>query len=73
MPSGARSRLPASARLRGARRQEHGTGGWRDLPETDDNAGGADDTVVPVEVLRVGSKMLPGGETIYQQPNPADE
>ena len=43
---------------------------WRDLPET---AGDAADTVVPVIVLRVGPKLLPSGETIYQQPRPRAE
>jgi hypothetical protein len=46
---------------------------WRDLPETEDYAGDADDTVVPVVVLRVGPKVLPSGETIYQQPRPKPE
>jgi hypothetical protein len=46
---------------------------WRDLPETEDYAGDADDTVVPVIVLRVGPKLLPSGETIYQQPRPGAE
>jgi hypothetical protein len=46
---------------------------WRDLPEIEDYEGGPDDKIVPVEVLRVGPKVLPSGETIYQQPNPAAE
>lgn len=46
---------------------------WRDLPETEDYAGGPGDTVVPVVVLRVGPKVLPSGETIYQQPRPEEE
>jgi hypothetical protein len=46
---------------------------WQDLPETKDYAGSADDTVVPVVVLRVGPKALPSGKTIYQQPRPEAE
>jgi hypothetical protein len=46
---------------------------WRELPETEDYAGGPDDKIIPVQVLRAGPKTLPSGETIYQQPNPAAE
>ena len=46
---------------------------WQDLPETEDYAGDADDTVVRVVVLRVGPKVLSSGETIYQQPRPEPE
>ena len=46
---------------------------WQDLPETEDHAGGVGDTVVPVVVLRVGPKLLPGGQTIYELPRPAAE
>lgn len=44
---------------------------WRDLAQVEDYAGAPGDAVVAVEVLRVGPKVLPGGGTIYQQPNPA--
>jgi len=43
---------------------------WKELPEIEDYEGGEGDTVVPVQVLRVGPKVLLGGGTIYQQPNP---
>jgi hypothetical protein len=46
---------------------------WQDMPEIEDYEGGADDTVVPVVVLRVGSKAPPGGGTIYQEPRPSAE
>jgi hypothetical protein len=46
---------------------------WQDLPEVEDYAGAAGDTVVPVVILRVGPKMLPTGETIYHQPRPGAE
>ncbi len=41
---------------------------WRELPETEDYSGAHDDTVVPVQVLRVGLKAPTKGTTIYQQP-----
>jgi hypothetical protein len=41
---------------------------WRDLPEIEDYAGAEDDTVVPVEVVRVGLKNPVGGSTIYDRP-----
>jgi hypothetical protein len=46
---------------------------WRDLPEIADYSGEADETVVPVEVLRVGPKVALSGGTIYEQPNPLNE
>ena len=42
---------------------------WRDLPEIEDYEGKPDNTVVPVQVLRVGPKVQLEG-TIYEQPNP---
>jgi hypothetical protein len=41
---------------------------WRELPEIEDHTGAEDDTVVPVEVVRVGLKTPPAGGTIYGQP-----
>lgn len=43
---------------------------WRDLPETADDTGAEGDTVVHVEVLRVGPKVQITGGTIYEQPRP---
>lgn len=43
---------------------------WIEQAEIEDYEGGEGDTVVPVLVLRVGPKVLLGGGTIYQQPNP---
>ncbi len=40
---------------------------WRDLPEAEDYSGAEDDTVVAVQVLRVGLKTPTRGTTIYQQ------
>jgi hypothetical protein len=44
---------------------------WRDLPDIEDYEGGADDMVVPVQILRVGPKVLLSGGTIYEQPDPS--
>lgn len=44
---------------------------WRDLAEVEDYAGKDGDTVVPVQVLRVGPKVMLSG-TIYEQPRPPD-
>ena len=41
---------------------------WRDLPEIEDYSGDEDDTVIPVEVVRVGLKSPIGGSTIYERP-----
>ena len=41
---------------------------WRDLPEIEDYAGAEGDTVVPVEVVRVGLKNPVDGGTIYEKP-----
>lgn len=45
---------------------------WRELPEIEDFEGTDDDVVVPVQVLRVGPKMMLAG-TIYEQPRPPSE
>jgi hypothetical protein len=36
---------------------------WQELPEIEDYTGAADDTVVPVQVVRVGLKTPNGGGT----------
>ena len=41
---------------------------WQDLPEIEDYENGEDDTIVPVEVVRVGLKNPVGGSTIYERP-----
>jgi hypothetical protein len=41
---------------------------WQELPEIEDYTGAAEDTVVPVQVVRVGLKTPNGGGTIYEQP-----
>lgn len=45
---------------------------WRDLPEIENYAGAEGDTVIPVQVLRVGPKVMLAG-TIYEQPRPPTE
>jgi hypothetical protein len=41
---------------------------WRELSEIEDYAGAEDDTVVPVEVVRVGLKKPLSGGTVYERP-----
>lgn len=41
---------------------------WREMPEIEDYAGAEDDTVVPVEVLRVGLKKPLNGGSVYERP-----
>ena len=41
---------------------------WREGPEIEDYSGAEDDTVVPVQVLRVGPKAPTRGTTIYEEP-----
>jgi len=40
---------------------------WRELPEVEDYEGASGDTVIPVQVLRIGPKVMLAG-TIYEQP-----
>ena len=41
---------------------------WREMPEIEDYTGAEDDTVVPVEVLRVGLKKPLSGGSVYERP-----
>jgi hypothetical protein len=41
---------------------------WRERPEVEDFAGCEDDTVIPVEVVRVGLKKPLSGVTVYERP-----
>jgi hypothetical protein len=45
---------------------------WQELPEVEDHSGAEDDTVVSIEILRVGPKVQLRG-TIYEQPRPPSE
>ena len=42
---------------------------WREMPEIEDYAGAEDDTVVPVEVLRVGLKKPLSVGSVYERPS----